>query len=105
MNGLLDLNGKLHVCEPYGHIELAKAIVSGMGVSSANGLKAEEYLQKLGWVVVRTRDVYGLIGHYIGDGEERYHLTKAQKEWLNKAYEQMNDECRKSVDKMLEWDR
>ena len=105
MNGLLDLNGKLHQCEPYGHMELAKTIVSGMGVPVATGYEAEDYLQKQGWLVVRTRDIYGLTGYYIGEGKERYHLTAPQKDWLNSEYANMLEECQKSVDRLFAMDK
>lgn len=105
MNGLLDTDGKLHPCEPYGHMALAKDIVSVMNISVATGFEAEEYLQKQGWIVVRTRDVHGLIGCFTGNGEERYHLTYQQKNWLHLWYANMNTECRKSVDKLFAMDK
>lgn len=106
MNGFLDTEGNLYECSSWGHLDKAEEIVENMGVSVNNRLEAEEYLQKQGWVVVRTSDVYGLIGYYKNkDSEERYHLTDAQIDWLNKAYEDMTSECRKSVDEMLEWDK
>lgn len=104
MNGFLDTKGNLHECSSWGHLDKAEEIVESMGVSISNRLDAEEYLQKLGWVVVRTNDVYGLIGYFKDeDREERYHLTEAQINWLNKAYEDMTSACRESVDKMFEW--
>lgn len=108
MNGILDLEGNIHACEPFEHMDLAYEIVDDMGVSVRNRLEAEEYLQKLGWIVIRTRDVYGLIGNFKdfeSGSEERYHLTEAQKKWLNDHYEEMTTACRESVDKMLEWDK
>ena len=107
MNGFLDTEGKLHPCEHYEHLDLAFDIVEEMGVIVHNRLEAEEYLQKLGWVCVRTNDVYGLIGCFkdIENGkEERYHLTKEQREWFNNNYENMTMACRESVDVMFDWD-
>lgn len=106
MNGFLDTEGILHECSSWEHLDKAEEIVESMGVSVNNRLEAEDYLQKQGWIVVRTRDVYGLIGYYKDkDSEERYHLTDAQIDWLNKAYKNMTTECRKSVDEMFEWNR
>lgn len=112
MNGFLDTKGKLHKCEHYGHLDKAWEIVDfltqceGLDSTSYTGVQAEEYLQKLGWVVIRTNDVYGFIGyHKSSDSEERYHLTDEQKDWLNKNYENMTTACRESVDELFKWDR
>lgn len=108
MNGFLDTEGRLHECEPYGHLDMARTIVAQMGISLSyrNPMAAEDYLQKQGWVVIRTRDVYGLIGQYKDSfGSARYHLTSAQKEWLNNAYSEMLPECRESVERLLDWDK
>ena len=103
MNGFLDTEGKFHECEPWGHLDKAwEIVVEEMKVPVANRLKAEEHLQKLGWVVVRTSDVYGLIGYCKSeDSDERYSLTEKQKDWLLNAYEDMTPNCRVSVDIML----
>ena len=82
MNGLLDTDGKLHKCNAWEHLDKAFSIVKKLGVSVSNKLEAEEYLQK-----------------------SRYHLTDAQKKWLNKNYEYMTNECRKSVDMMFEMNK
>lgn len=106
MNGFLDTDGRLYECEPWGHLDEAYDIVENMGVPVANRLKAEEYLQKLGWIVVRTHDVYSLIGFFKDDSSGiRYHLTDAQKDWFNKAYEDMTSKCRESIDEMFERDK
>lgn len=106
MNGFLDTEGILHECSSWEHLDKAEEIVESIGVSISNRLEAEKYLQKQGWVVVRTNDVYGLIGYHKNKhSEERYHLTNAQINWLNNAYENMTTECRKSVDKLFEWNK
>ncbi len=94
MNGFLDTEGNLHECEYWEHLDKAFTIVKNMGVFVANKLEAEEYLLKLGWIVIRTKNVYGL-----------YHITQKQKSWLNKAYEYMTDECRESVDMLFDMDK
>ena len=109
MNGYLDTDGNFRACESYGHLELAYEIVNEeMNVTPYiwNTLDAENYLQKLGWIVVRTNDVYGLIGFPKDDNKDIcYHLTDAQKKWLNEHYEEMTSRCRKEVDKMFEYDK
>lgn len=106
MNGFLDTEGKFHECEAWEHLDYASELVENMGIFVNNRLDAEEYLQKQGWIVVRTNDVYGLIGCFKDkNSEERYHLTDKQKDWLNKAYENMTTLCRESVDEMFKWDK
>ena len=106
MNGFLDLQGVLHECSSWGHLDKAYDIVEDMGVLVKNRLEAEDYLQKLGWIVVRDRDVYGLIGYFKDDSDDiRYHLTEEQKKWLNEAYKDMIPACRESVDEMFKWDK
>ena len=106
MNGFLDTEGKMHECNFCGHLDKALAIVERMGVPVKNELEAEEYLQKLGWIVIRTNSVYGFIGYFQENSNTlRYHLTDAQKKWLNKAYEYMTDECRESVDMLFDTDK
>lgn len=105
--GFLDTEGKLHKCESWEHLDKAwEIVVDEMGIAVQNRLEAEEYLQKLGWIVIRAKDVYGLIGYYKEQGnEERYHLTDIQKKWLEANYESFNDLKRESVDEMFEWDK
>ena len=108
MNGFLDREGKLHSCNAWEHLDKAAEIVEEMGVEISNRLDAEEYLQKLGWIVIRSRDVYGLIGIYVDgkDGKkERLHLTDAQKEFLNKLYGEVGESCQKSIDELFDNDK
>ena len=108
MNGFLDREGKLHSCNAWEHLDKAAEITEEMGVKISNRLDAEEYLQKLGWIGIRSRDVYGLIGIYVDgkDGKkERLHLTDAQKEFLNKLYGEVNESCQKSIDELFENDK
>jgi len=103
MNGYLDREGKLHPCNAWGHLGKAAEIVEGMGVNVKSRLDAEEHLKRLGWIVVRNRDVYGLIGLRV-DGK-RLHLTDAQKNFLNKLYGEVSEGCMISIDKIFENDR
>lgn len=112
MNGFLDPKGKLHKCESHGHLDKAWELVDFLTLTEEldapvrSGVQAEDYLQKLGWIVIRTNDVYGFIGHRKSpNSEERYHLTNEQKAWLNKNYDNMTTSCRESVDELFKWDK
>lgn len=103
MNGFLDREGKLHSCSAWEHLDKAAEIVGEMGVNVKNRLDAEEHLKRLGWIVVRSRDVYGFIGLRV-DGK-RLHLTDAQKAFLNKLYGEVNKSCQKFIDELFENDK
>lgn len=106
LTGFLDTEGKLHECERWEHLDLAYEIVDNLGVFVRNRLEAEDYLQKLGWIVVRMNDVYGLIGCFKDESKDiRYHLTEEQKNWLNENYKDMTKSCRESIDELFHWDR
>ncbi len=105
MNGFLDTEGELHECEAWGHPNLAAELVKNMGVSVVDAVEAEGYLQKLGWLVIRTFDIWGLVGYYNENNHSIYHLTEKQKEWLNRVYPDMTLWCRKSVDYIFERDK
>ncbi len=111
-NGYLSPDGILYECTSFGHLDLAEELtekISGGDFTYISPLECEEYLFKNGYICIRTRDVYGLIGYYIAPNEgkeERYHLTNAQKSYLDNLYtENINDSLRKSIDHMYEWDR
>ena len=76
MNGFLDPKGILHKCEAWEHLDTALEITEDMNPAIHNRLEAEQYLQEQGWIVVRNRDVYGLIGIHYNKKEECLHLTK-----------------------------
>lgn len=61
--GYLDTEGKLHGCERWGHLDLAwDIVVDQIKHPVANRLNAEDYLMELGWIAVRTHDVFSRIG-------------------------------------------
>ena len=103
MNGFLDREGKLHSCNSWEHLDKAAEIAEEMGFKVGNRLDAEEHLKRLGWIVVRSRDVYGLIGLRVNG--KRLHLTDAQKAFLYKLYGEVNESCQKSIDDLFENDR
>lgn len=103
--GFLAPNGIMHSCSSWEHLSKAVEIASKLGQSFYNGVDAEEYLQKLGWVVVRARDVYALVGMYHPETKKRIHLTQEQKEWLLSHYERMSVAKRASVDELFDNDK
>lgn len=103
--GILDTDGILHECRPYEHLELAwDIVVNDMGNPEfvTNTLGAEIYLQKLGWIVIGSCGADSFIGYFKDldnpNSEERIHLTKAQKVWLEEHYEYMSPKTRLTVD-------
>ena len=73
--GFLKPDGTLIRCNAWEHMNTAIKIAESMGQSFYSGIKAEEFLQKQGWLVIRTSDVYGLIGVYNPETGKRYHLS------------------------------
>jgi hypothetical protein len=108
--GYLTPKGELIECESYGHMGLALDLVEEMAdapvKSKTSGIEAEKYLQELGYIVVRARDCYGLIGYRKkSNSEQRLHMTNEQRTWLLEHYEEFNPEKREYVDKLFDWDR
>ena len=108
--GFLTPEGKLLDCDHWEHMSFALELVEKMkdapDEAKFNSWKAEEYLQTLGYIVVRARDCYGLIGYYKeGSNTLRYHMTEEQKKWLLDHYDGFVREKQESVDKLFDWDR
>lgn len=103
--GFLAPNGTLYPCSSWEHLSKAVEIASKLGQSFYRGVDAEDYLQKLGWVVVRANDVYALVGMRHPETKKRIHLTKEQKEWLLSHYEKMSATKRASVDELFDNDK
>ena len=108
--GFLTPEGKLLECEYWEHMSFASELVEKMkdapDEAKVNGLAAEEYLQKLGYIVIRARDCYGLIGYFKeGSNTCRYHMTEEQKKWLLDHYDEFVREKQESVDKLFDWDK
>jgi hypothetical protein len=103
--GILSPNGSFTECESYEHIELAKEIAKKLNgeYSHKNGLVCEEYLQKLGYVIVRSRDVYGLI-YYLDDDGKFICLSDEQKKWLEDHYDEFPIDKQRSVDDLIDYD-
>ena len=103
--GILAPSGELHECDSWGHMELAEKLVSDMADVPAgkkyNGLEAEEYLQRKGYVVVRARDVYGMVG-YLDDDHNVIHLTEAQRKWLLDEYGNFPDDKQRCIDDLID---
>ena len=107
--GFLTPEGELIECSDYGHMSLASELVEKMEnvpeEYKRNGVKAEEYLQMLGYIVMRARDCYGLIGYRKAlNSEQRLHMTEAQKTWLLEHYGDFVPEKQRCVDGLFRWD-
>lgn len=99
--GFLSPSGKLIECESYEHLDKACEIADELNLSYNNRLEAEIILQKLGYITVRARDVYGLIG-YLDDNYKLICMTTEQKRWLERNYEFFPKDKQKSVDDLID---
>ncbi len=101
--GILSPNGSFTECESYEHLDLAQEIAEKLNseYSYKNRIACEEYLQKLGYIIVRAHDVYGLIG-YIDDDNKVIHLSDKQKKWLEDHYDEFPTDKQRSVDDLIE---
>lgn len=101
--GILSPSGSFIECESYEHLDLAQEIAEKLNseYSHKNRITCEEYLQKLGYIMVRARDVYGLIG-YLDDDNKVIHLSDEQKKWLEKYYDEFPADKQRSVDDLID---
>ena len=99
--GILAPDGKLIPCESYEHLDLADKLVNKMNHTVKNKVEAEDYLQQLGYLIVRARDIYGLIG-FFDMNDNLISLTDEQSKWLIENYEYFPQEKRECVDELLE---
>ena len=101
--GILSPNGSFIECESYGHLNLAKEIAEKLNseYSHKDGIECEEYLQKLGYIIVRARDVYGLVG-YLDDNNKIIYLSDEQKKWLEDNYDKFPTDKQRSVDDLID---
>lgn len=101
--GILSPDGSFVECESYEHLDLAKEIAEKLNsdYSYKNGVQCEEYLQKLGYIIVRARDVYGLIG-YLDDDDKFICLSDEQKKWLEDNYDDFPTDKQRSVDDLID---
>ena len=104
--GILSPNGSFTECENYEHLDLAKEIAKKLDNEYAykNGVVCEEYLQKLGYIIVRARDVYGLIG-YLDDNDTIIYLSDEQKKWLENNYDEFPTDKQRSIDDLIDRNR
>ena len=101
--GILSPDGSFIECESYEHLDLAKEIARKLNGEylHKDGLACEEYLQKLGYIIVRVRDVYGLIG-YLDDNDKIIYLSDEQKKWLEDNYDKFPTDKQRSVDDLID---
>ena len=104
--GILSPNGSFIECESYEHIDLAKEIVEKLNseYSHKNGVDCEIYLQKLGYIFIRARDVFGLIG-YLDDFGKVIYLSDEQKKWLEEHYDNFPTDKQRSIDDLIDHNR
>ena len=102
--GILSPNGSFTECESYEHLDLAKEIAEKLNseYSHKNRCACEEYLQKLGYIIVRARDVYGLIG-YLDDDDKFICLSDEQKKWLEDNYDDFPIDKQRSIDHLIDF--
>lgn len=100
--GILSPNGSFIECKSYEHLDLAKEIAEKLNseYSHENGIVCEEYLQKLGYIIVRAHDMYGLIG-YLDDDNKVIHLSDEQKKWLEEHYDKFPADKQRFVDNLI----
>ncbi len=101
--GILSPNGNFIECESYEHLDLAEEIAEKLNseYSHKSRIACEEYLQKLGYIVVRAHDVYGLIG-YLDDDDKFIYLSDEQKKWLEKHYDEFPTDKQRSIDDLID---
>ena len=101
--GILSPDGTFIECESYDHLDLAKKIAEELNseYSHKNGTACEEYLQKLGYIIVRARDIYGLVG-YLDDNDKIIYLSDEQKKWLEEHYDEFPSDKQRSVDDLID---
>lgn len=104
--GILCPNGNFIECESYEHLSLEKEIAEKLNseYKDKKGIGCEEYLQKLGYIIVGSRDVYGLIGYLDDDGKVIY-LSDEQKKWLEEHYDEFPTDKQRSVDDLIDYNR
>ncbi len=104
--GILSPNGSFIECESYEHLDLAKEIAGKLNsdYSYKTGFACEKYLQKLGYIIVRARDVYGLVGYLNDDGKFIY-LSDEQKKWLEDNYDKFPTDKQRSIDNIIDFCR
>ena len=104
--GILCPNGSFIECESYEHLALAKEIAEKLDPDYAykGHIACETYLQKLSYIIVRSRDVYGAIGYLDDDGKIIY-LSDDQKKWLEDHYDEFPRDKQKFVDDLIDHNR
>lgn len=100
--GILSPDGSFIECESYEHLELAKEIAEKLNseYSHKSRIVCKEYLQKLGYIIVRAHDVCGLIG-YLDDNGKGIYLSDKQQKWLEDNYDNFPTDKRRSVDDLI----
>ena len=103
--GILTPQGILIECDSYEHLDLARELIDKISDAPTvySSVDAEIYLQKLGYLIVRSRDVYGLVG-YLDDDNRVIRMTKEQRKWLEDNYAEFPADKQRTVDNLFEHD-
>ena len=105
--GILAPDGTFIPCEPYEHLDVALEIAEKISEKIfTSRLDTERYLLSLGYIELQGHGVHSSIGTFKGSGSsERIHLTREQKEWLEKNFGDFSDETRMEVNRIFEMDK
>ena len=103
--GILSPTGEFYPCESFDHLILAKEIADKIRTEQnlpliINMVDCEDYLQKLGYIIIKARDVFGRVG-WLDDNKQIIRMTKKQKDWLEKYYQYFGKAKQECVDELI----
>lgn len=96
--GYLDPGGRLHWCPSWEHLETAEKLCEEFNFSRGQGgIEAEQALFNEGWICIQANGMQSFLPN-----SPFMSVTKAQKEWLENNYENMNNGQRAYTDLLLD---
>lgn len=103
--GILSPTGEFYPCENFEHLILAKELSDKIHMDKnlppiINMVDCEDYLQKIGYIIVRAKDVYARVG-WLDDNKQVIRMTKEQKDWLEENYQYFNKIKQGYVDELI----
>ncbi len=100
--GFLTPDGTLIECDAWEHLDKATEIAEELEKRAfRTRLSAEEYLLKRGYIAIRSRDVYGMVG-FLDENKNVIHLTEEQRKWFEAHYDEFISDKQKSIDEMMD---